>query len=467
MANLNEMDRWQIAQEAIKKSNALPRKPGDTKPGVAESITDYLPFRFENPLSAMQKAYTEAGGGAAGVGAALGNRVAAGVTGAVDMAKPDTEPGFISGFKQGLSTPTKPVADNRSVETQNQPPIGRGLNISVLPAGGITASGVNTSGRAGFSNRIYRDTNGNVIASGISDTAGRGGFTGADTDEQAAKALQDRAEQNEIAQFNIANMNRAAEAERDLRATRLGISRDTLDRMEGRDTGTTAAAAQSTTYDGFDPLAMPGDSFQDTRARQAKYDQAVEQVLTGNAREQKGAAATLAVLNDLREKNIAAQIAERKAETGINPVDMNKFLLDQQKFAYQQGVDKSKFLLDQEKFNYQQGLDKRRLTLDEREMLGKQASRDLERQKYTDEARKAFVSEYYFPDENAPQAQIAADIFEMSQATGGKVPPAVVARFYEQAVKELGIDYGKGGPKDPTKLNEKVMAMITKAYQEK
>lgn len=316
------------------------------------------------------------------------------------------------------------------------------------------------------SNRTYYDQSGNVVASTQPIANMRGGFAAAATDEQAAKALQDRAEQNKIAQFNIANMNRAAEAERDLRATRLGISRDVLDRMEGRDAGTTAAA-QSTTYDGFDPLAMPGDSFQDTRARQAKYDQAMEQALTGNAREQKGAAAALAVLNDLREKNIAAQIAERKAETGINPVDMNKFLLDQQKFAYQQGVDKSKFLLDQEKFNYQQGLDKRRLTLDEREMQGKQASRDLERQKYTDEARKAFVSEYYFPDENAPQAQIAADIFEMSQATGGSVPPSVVARFYEQAVKELGIDYGKGGPKDPTKLNEKVMAMITKAYQEK
>jgi ABC-type oligopeptide transport system substrate-binding subunit len=47
---------------------------------------------------------------------------------------------------------------------------------------------------------------------------------------------------------------------------------------------------------------MPGDSFQDTRGRQAEYDRAVEQASTGNTREQKGATATLTALNDFREK---------------------------------------------------------------------------------------------------------------------------------------------------------------------
>lgn len=55
----------------------------------------------------------------------------------------------------------------------------------------------------------------------------------ASTDAEAARNLQARAEQNQATQFNINNMNRGAEAERDLRATRLGVSRGVLDRMEG------------------------------------------------------------------------------------------------------------------------------------------------------------------------------------------------------------------------------------------
>lgn len=345
-------------------------------------------------------------------------------------------------------------------------------SVPVMPertslGNGYGVTGSNTSGRAGYTQKTYYDPAGNVVASGLSSATGRGGFVGASTDAQAAKALQDRAEQSVAAQFNIDNMNRAANAERDLRAARLGVSRGVLDRMEGRnDTAAAAAdsAAQGATPDRwFNPLSMPGDSFQDTRGRQAEYDRAVEQALTGNTLEQKGAAATLTALNDLREKNLAAQVAQNKTQAGVDPADMNRFLLDQERFKQQQNTDTNKFLLDQEKFKYQQNQDKQRLAVDKSEAESKQAERQLAKQKYMDESRKAFASEFSFSDPNAPREQIAGAVFDISQATG--VPADIVSQIYEQTVKELGIDYGKGGPKNPMDLNKLVAARVTQAYR--
>ena len=428
MANLNEMDRWQIAQEAIKKSNALPRKPGDTKPGVAESITDYLPFRFENPLSAMQKAYTEAGGGAAGVGAALGNRVAAGVTGAVDMAKPDTEPGFISGFKQGLSTPTKPVADNRSVETQNQPPIGRGLNISALPAGGITASGVNTSGRAGFSNRIYRDTNGNVIASGISDTAGRGGFTGADTDEQAAINLKSRLEQDAAAREMAANFDRQTEALRNARAEKMGISRDVLDASEGR--GMVKGVQDIAEPNSF---ALPGDSYGDDIRRRNTL---------------------LNVINDPRAKK-----ADRAAALSTFQSFMNQPQPVRPQQTKDNLLDVNRFLLAKQQFDWQQGMDRNKLALDEMKTRGEMSARGLEQRKYTDERRKAFIDNFSYPDEKAPQAQLGALVLQLSDETQGIIPPEIMADYVKKAADEAGVDWKDAPPKSLVALGVQAMKL--------
>ena len=158
----------------------------------------------------------------------------------------------------------------------------------------------------------------------------------------------------------------------------------------------------------------------------------------------------------------AAQIADFD---GYKPEAPAAPGLEQQKFNYQQNTDANKFLLDQEKFNYQQGLDKERLAVDRSEAEGKQSARQLERKKYMDESRKEFASEFTFSDPKAPREQIAGAVFDISQATG--VPPDVVSQFYEQAVKDLKIDYGKGGPKDPMALNKLVAARITQAYQGK
>lgn len=138
----------------------------------------------------------------------------------------------------------------------------------------------------------------------------RGGFIGASTDAQATKALQDRAAQNAAAQFSIDSMNRGAEAERDLRAARLGVSRGVLDRMEGRD-----SAAQGTVPDRWnDPFSLPGDSFQDTRGRRADFEQLREQAASGSRRQQQGAQIGLQGLMGLVEQNRAGErlAAERE-----------------------------------------------------------------------------------------------------------------------------------------------------------
>lgn len=332
---------------------------------------------------------------------------------------------------------------------------------------GYGVAGANTSDRAGYSNRTYYGPSGNIIGSGISSATGRGGFVGATTDAEADRNLKARFEQDAAASAMAASMNRGANAERDLRAARLGVSRGVLDRMEGRN-DTEAAAADSAVQGAipdrwFNPLSMPSDSFQDTRGRQAEYDRAVEQASTGNTREQKGATATLTALNDFREKNLAARVAQNKAQGGVDPIDMNRFLLDQEKFRQQQNTDTNRFLLDQERFKYQQNQDKQRLAVDKSEAEGKQAERQLARQKYMDESRKAFASEFSFSDPKAPREQIAGAVFDISQATG--VPTDVVSQIYEQTVKELGIDYGKGGPKSPMDLNKLVATRVTQAYQ--
>lgn len=166
----------------------------------------------------------------------------------------------------------------------------------------------------------------------------RGGFVGAATDAQAAKALQDRAAQNAAAQFNIDGMNRAAEAERDTRAARLGVSRGVLDRMEGRDSAAAAAdsAAQGAIPDRWNnPFSMPGDSFQDTRGRQADFERLRDQAVSGNRRQRSEAAIGLNSLMGLLERNQAREQIAADARTGQARLadERLRMLLGQQEHA--------------------------------------------------------------------------------------------------------------------------------------
>ena len=276
--------------------------------------------------------------------------------------------GDVAKVVRPVPTPLEAVSTPASVPT----PVPVAPMLTSL-GNGYGVAGANTSDRAGYSNRTYYDPNGNVIGSGVSSATGRGGFGGAATDAKAERDLQARFEQDSAAGTMAANMNRATEAMRELRA------------------------AQVADLDGYKP-EMP--------------------VAPG---------------------------------------------LDQQKFNYQKNIDANRFLLDKQKFDYQQGLDKQRLAVDKSEVEGKQSARQLERQKYMDEARKTFVNEFAFSDPKAPKDQIAGAVFDISQATG--VPTDVVSQFYEQVVKDLKIDYSKGGPKDPMALNKLVATRIAQAYQ--
>lgn len=104
-----------------------------------------------------------------------------------------------------------------------------------------------------------------------------GGFVGAATDAEAARAMQDRAIQSQNADFNIAQMNRTADLQRDARAAKLGIDRGTLDRMEGR--GDTPAARQaaamqqgSSAAEPVDPFSRPTDGNGDAAGRRSQYE---------------------------------------------------------------------------------------------------------------------------------------------------------------------------------------------------
>ena len=108
-------------------------------------------------------------------------------------------------------------------------------------------------------------------------------FSGAATDAEAARSLLDRQRQSEAADFNIAQMNRAAEAQRDVLAAQLGVSRGVLDQMEGRSAPESAGVSlnNSAAPAPVDVFARPGDSFGDSQMREQQYqgllDQAAQQ----------------------------------------------------------------------------------------------------------------------------------------------------------------------------------------------
>lgn len=419
-----EKAAWQKAQDDYTKLSGMPAE---------KSIYDYSPFKFENPLPAIQKAYTDAGGGAAGVGAVLGNRVAAGIGGAVDMAKPDTEPGLISGFTQGLGTSAKPVASTRPVETQTQTPVG-------LPiGGGITVTGANTSGRAGFSPRTYRDASGNVVASGVSSVVGRGGFVGAAADTEATRNLQSRFEQDKAASQMAANFDRQTEALRNARAEKLGISREVLDASEGRGVikGTPVETAPN-------PFAMPGDNFGDDIRRR---NELLGTINDPSARKTDRAAA-LSTLQSFMSQPQPQPVRVQPQPQG-NPLDANKFLLDQQKFAWQQGVDRNK------------------AAIDELEAQSKVAGAKLQQQKYNDEQRQAFINDFSYPAEGAPQAQLGELAWNLSKSTGGQLSPQEATLYIQKVAEKNGVDWKDVQPESLVALGREAMKLAKQDRMQK
>jgi len=167
--------------------------------------------------------------------------------------------------------------------------------------------------------------------SGITSVGGGGGFVGSATDAEATRNLQARAEQNQAAQFMVDSMNRGAEAERDTRAAKLGVSRGVLDRMEGRDTaaGRASATAQSQvdtpTPGAFD---RPGDGYGDAQLRENQFNTLLDDAgkQTGRGSRQRAAAklqaASAMLLPGLSA--IEADTAQRKNTAELQAAQVNQ-----------------------------------------------------------------------------------------------------------------------------------------------
>lgn len=299
---------------------------------------------------------------------------------------------------------------------------------------GFSVSGGNTSGRAGYTNKTYYDPSGNAIASGLSSATGRGGYVGAATDAQAAIALQDRAAQNQAAQFNIDSMNRAAEAMREARAGRLGVSRGVLDRMEGR-TGTEAAAADSAAQGAipdrwFNPFALPGDSFQDTRGRQAEYDRAIDQALNGNRRQQQGAQVALQGLFNVMDTNQKdrmglAQVGATRYEADSSRYGAEQRAMADQREAQQRGA------LEASRLRYERG---RNRELDYWNIADKQ-SQIADRRAQTEERGLPKP-----PTLQNKQAELAALYQEAMGRIGSDPNAEKAAAFYLKMYNDLGFN---------------------------
>lgn len=262
----------------------------------------------------------------------------------------------------------------------------------------------------------------------------RGGFVGAATDAKAAKNLQNRLSQDEAAKSVATNMDRGTEALRDLRAEQMGITRNALDTAEGRTRGTTVLPSAPS------PFSQPGDSFGDEVLRR---DQLVRDINNPRAsRTDRKAAAD--IYNSYIE---AAKSVRGISPPTTNPVDLQRFLLDQQKFGWQQGLDKS------------------RLNLDAAGIGAKVAGQNLEQSKYAAEQRANFLKDFIYPDEKAPQAELGALAWQLSQSTGGAVPPEIMANYIQKAAAANGVDWKNAPPKSLAELGKKAMELAKADYQ--
>jgi hypothetical protein len=301
---------------------------------------------------------------------------------------------------------------------------------------GYGVTGSNASGRAGYAKKTYYDLSGNAVASGLSSATGRGGFGGADTDAQAATALQDRAAQNQAAQFNIDSMNRAADSMREARASRLGVGRGTLDRMEGRmDTEAAAAdsAAQGAIPDRwFNPFSMPGDSFQDTRGRQAEYNRAIEQAMTGNRRQQQGAQVALQGLGGMADMN-------QKDRAGLAQVDANRYAADasrynaEQKAMADQYATQQSSALEASKQRYERGRNREQDYWNIADKKSQIETRGLPKPPNLQETQANIVSSYQKAMEQLGLAKQSGDPKKIDEAEKA-------AAFYLKMYNDLGFN---------------------------
>lgn len=401
-------------QKVFKETDPLP--PGSpSTPQKPIDVSRFLPFKFESPLPAMKEAYDRGG-----VPAVIGDRLRSGYEGAKDALTPTDGAfaGVVKEFNRGAVPNPKPASS---------PPVERPNDYSQSSIGDTTVTSKPIgAGGVPLENRTYSNAAGQ--ASGIAKIGKRGTLSGAATDAEASRNLQARAEQDAAASQVAAGYDRAIERMRDVRAEKLGISRESLDQYEGRSQAPQAAPEQKQ----FNPFELPGDNRGAAQVRQQELISAA----TDPRAARKDRALAIQTLNSFLGRSAPAQ---QRQQQGVDPVDMSRFLLDQQKFGYQQQNDQQ------------------RLKLDMAGLENETAKTRLENQKYLGEERKAFMDNFSYPDENAPREQIGAGIWQMSQASG--LPPETLMGYVQRAAEEAGVDWKNAPPKDVNQLLRKAMGL--------
>ena len=258
-------------------------------------------------------------------------------------------------------------------------------------------------------------------------------WVGARTDAEAARNLQDRAAQDQATQAEVARLNRATDALQSLREARspkfsfgassIGGGPDTLDVASGRviNRDTPASVVASRMQDAVDTARRFG-GFGGGKTGRLIAEEIGKVYLADKA---------------LQQSELEAGIKNNQAAT-TSAADMNKYLLDQQKFAYQQGIDKA------------------RLNIDANTLKDKQANTILEQQKYTDTQQKSFMDNFIAP-EGAPVDELKSGILAMSKATG--LSPDVMNTYVQRVAKANNVDWKNAPPKDLELLFKQATAL--------
>lgn len=275
----------------------------------------------------------------------------------------------------------------------------------------------------------------------------RGGFVGAPTDALATRNIEARLEQDSIAHAIAQNTDRAIEAMRNARADKLGITRAALDTSEGRSNQSSLPIVPTQ----ISPFSQPGDSYGDEALRR---DQLIRDINNPRASktDRQAAINTYNSYLDDAKNNTAIQVASLRGNNTqtVSPVDIQKFLLDRERFGWQQGVDQ------------------KRLALQAEDAGSKAEINRLNRQKYNDEARTKFLNDFSYPDKNVSSQQsseLKALAWQLSQSTNSAISPEVMIGYLQKAAQEAGVDWEDAPPKSLVALGEAAMRLARNDYK--
>lgn len=391
------------AQKEVSSLNTSPKVPEQS---WGERYFPFLSSQFKrvgDPVEEIKKDYEKAGVG--GVIGGIVGRGVEGAKGALDKPAGDLPANVATGFTTNVNTSTTPTANPNTIP----PPTAKVTPGISVGDSGFTVTGANTSGRPGYSNRTYFDSKGNEVASGLSSATNRGGFVGASTDAEAARNLQDRFAQDQAASAMAANFDRQTEALKSLRAAQMGIPRSALE------PGANAQPEQQT----VNPFARPGDSFGDDVFRKNALESAITDP-TATKRQRSDAVEMFKAYME------GAQPQQRPQPRPVNPLDEQRFLLEQQRAGRQQLMDAS------------------RLAIDAANLQNNQAKTALEQKQYEDKVRADFIANATFTTPNVPTGQLAAIAIDVAKATG--LPPDVALSYVDKAAAQF--DWKNGPPKN-------------------